>query len=146
MIAEILDDLIKFDVFRIKHIHRHQGRHFHIADFFPHLLRTEFDPMGTVDGQDRRIGNPQSRKRFSNKIRIAGRIQDIQLTGLPFGIHRGGVNRDLPLLFIIMIIRNRASLFDASDSGDCTAAGKHRFGKDGFARRSMTDEGQVADG
>jgi len=55
------------------------------------------------------------------------------------------VNRDLPLLFIFMIIRNRASLLDASDSGDCPAAGKHRFGKDGFARRSMTDEGQVAD-
>ena len=80
-----------------------------------------------------------------NILDSPGRIQDVQLTGLPFGIHRGGVNRDLPLLFIFMIIRNRTSLFDASDSGDCPAAGKHRFGKDGFARRSMTDEGQGAD-
>jgi len=98
-----------------------------------------------MDDHQREIAHPQGAQTLADEIQVTRGVDEIEELAAPIGVHERGRDRDLPLLFTDMIIRDRGAFGDPSHAGDDPRAAKHGLAQQCFPGRGMTDEGKIAD-
>jgi hypothetical protein len=111
----------------------------------PHAVGAHAEAVLRVNDDQREIADAQRAQAFADEIEIAGRVNDVELLARPFRVQQRGGDGNLPLLFADVIIGDGRAVGDAAHAVDDAAAAKHRLAQQGFARRGVADDGEVAD-
>jgi len=96
-----------------------------------------------MDGNERKVANPQGAQSLADKVRITRAIKDIEFFSEPFQMHQGGGNGNLAVLFIVVIIRNRGPLRDVAHAPDDARAREHRLAQRRLPGRRVTHDGKI---
>jgi hypothetical protein len=115
------------------------GRSFH------HAPGHEFDTVFGVNNNGRGLDGWQNGDTATGKVRVSGRIYQVDVDA--FMLHRanGSFQGMAQFFFVGIEIANRAASLNGSSRVDGPGFFQQCFGQRGFAGRTVTDKGYVAD-
>ena len=134
---------VKIHVFLVQPIHSDEMRHAKFARPIPHLGGAHLHAVGGVDDHQCRVAHAQGPQSLGHKIKVAGRVDEIQLLAAKLHAQRRGVDGNLPFLFRIVIIAHRRAGLDAAQPVDGARGGLDAFGQHRLARRCVAHDGEI---
>ena len=98
----------------------------------PHALRNEAHTRNCVDYDEGEIGNGQGAERIADEIGRTGGVDHVEFHTQPLHAQERGVNRDLVLALIRVIVGNGISVCDRAHALDVSGVGQHRLTERGL--------------
>ena len=114
-----------------------------LQGFFEHEACLRQRALRRVDEQKDAIDHPQDAFHFAAEVRVAGRVDDIDLDALPDERHVLGDDGDAPLA--LEIARIEDAIAHLVDIAEQLALSHHRVDERRFSMIDMGDDGDVAD-
>ena len=111
----------------------------------PGLLRPDFHAALAVDNDDGSIGSRRSFFRLSDKIKVTGGIQDVDLHIAADNRRDRGADRELPALLLFIKITEGIPVGDISQSGRNAGQISHGLQKAGLTRSAVAKQHNIAD-
>ena len=96
-----------------------------------------------MDHDQGEISDPHRPQRFTDEIKVTRSVDNVELAPQPFGMHERGMDGNLAVLFLDMIVGDGAPAGDTTDAINNPAASEHSLAKHGFSAGCMTDDGEV---
>ncbi len=112
---------------------------------FPCLLGSGLNAGLGADNDDRTVCNRNGLFHLTDKIKISGSIQNVELVIIPLNRNHRGVNRNLTLLFLLGKIADSRTILDLPQSGRQTAEICHCLNKSSLAAAAMSQDHNVTD-
>ncbi len=144
-LLQSLHDLVIVD---IVHIHigdiDHTGKRELLAQI-PGALRTGLDAGLAGHNDDGRVGNIDSLFHFTDKIKVAGSIQDVDLAVLPLDRQKRRADRKSSLLLLLGEVADSVLVLDSAHTGSDTRQVEHGFRESRLAGTAVAEKDDVSD-
>jgi hypothetical protein len=111
----------------------------------PDLLRLHLDARHRVDHDERRFGHAQRRARLGQEVRVAGRVDQVDLGLLPLHERERREQADLSLDLVGIEVRHRRAFVDATDPVDGAGVEEQGGHERGLSATSVAHHRHVAD-
>ena len=123
-----------------------QARDLVVGGVAPDLLRLDLDAGHAVHHHDRGVGDAQGGPGLGEEVRVAGRVEEVQLRLAPLAVGDGGLQADLPLDLVGIEIGHGGAVVHAAQPVDRSHVEEHRGDQRRLPAASVADHGHVADG
>ena len=127
-------------------VHHDEARDVVVAGVAPDLLRLDLDPRHAVDHHDGGVGDAQGGAGLGEEVRVAGRVEEVQLGFAPLAVGDGGLQADLPLDLVGIEVGDGRAVVHAAEAVDRSHVEEHRGDQRRLPAASVADHGHVADG
>ncbi len=123
----------------------HRTGHADRGALLPDRAGRGVDAFGGRQHEQRGVRGTQPGAQFTDEVRVAGRVDQVDLDVLV--LHRCDGQSDGPLLLDRggLVVAHRGALGDGARSGDRRGGGQHRLGDRGLAGGRRADQHDVAD-
>ena len=111
----------------------------------PDLLGLDLDAGDGVDHHQRGLGDAQRRARLGQEVRVAGRVDQVDLGLLPLGERERRQQADLALDLVGVEVGDRGALVDAAEPVHGAGVEEQRGDERRLAAAAVPDHGDVAD-
>ena len=115
------------------------------AGEFPGQLGPHFHAGDRIDHHHDRIRHVNGVLDLALEVRVAGRVQQVDLGLVEFDRHQRGGKRKRAILLIVVPVRNRVAFLNGPQTIGGAAVVEQRFNQRGLARPLMARQGDVAD-
>ena len=136
---------VGIDVFLVGGVDANHLGDAELRGVFPDLVGADAGTVRGMDDHEREIADPQRAESLGDEVEVAGGVDDVEFAVEPFAMEEGGVDGDLALALILVVVAGRGAGGDRSHAIDDGSAGEHGFAEDGFARGGVADDGEVPD-
>ena len=143
--ADLLEGSVEIGVFFIEAIDDDDLGDAVLGGVFPDLIGADADAVGSIDDDESEVSHPEGAEAFADEIEVTRGIDDIEFLIEPFGMEERGVDGDLPVLFVGVVIGEGGAGGDAAEAVNDAGASEHAFAEHGFAGGGMADDREVAD-
>ena len=143
MLADLRERLFEIRFLFVEGIQNDHLGNAVLRRIFPNRIGAGAHAVIRMDGNERKVTNPQCPQALADKIRIPRAIEDIEFLSEPFQVHQRSRNRNLPMLFVVVVIRNRGPGGNAAHAVNHPCCLQHRFAEHGFAGGSMADNCEI---
>jgi hypothetical protein len=89
-----------------------------LGGVFPDLVGADADAVEGVDDDEGEVADAQGAEAFADEIEVTRGIDDVELLVEPFGMEEGGVDGDLAVFFVGVIIGEGGAGGDAAEAVD----------------------------
>ena len=127
---------------RLTHDHPRQSQ---LLGRRPDLFGLHHHAGDGVDDDERGVGDLQRRARVAQEVADAGRVDQVDLVLVPFGVGEAGRQRVLAGDLLFVEIGDRRAVVDLAESVDHAGVGEDGRGELRLARSGVTDERDVSD-
>ena len=143
--AEAIDRPVKIGVFPTHAVDEDHPGDAGVAGESPAVFRADFDGGCGIRHDQRGFGHAYGRLDLADKIRIPGRINQVDLRITPFErCHRRG-DRHSALDLILVIVTDSISIFRLTHASGCVGGEEHCLNKGRFSGTAVTDHSHIAD-
>ena len=142
--AQLFDDLLEVGVLAVHLVDEERARQLRFLGIAPCLLRLDLDARR---GRDHDEGTVRCRQRaldFADEVRIARRIDEIDLIVTPFAGGKLQVDRHAAALFLRLAVEHTRVLLHTAKALDSTRIEQAGIEQARLARLAMADDGNVA--
>ena len=122
-----------------------EARHRQLVGRRPDLFGLHHDAADGVDDDHRGVGDVQRRARVGEEIAHAGRVDQIDLLLVPFGVGDARRERVLARDLFFVEVGHRRAVVDLPEAIDHAGIAEDGGGELGFAGSAVPDEGDVSD-
>ena len=129
----------------VEHVDEEDARDPELVGALPDPRRPDLDAHDAAEDEERPLDHPQRAARLALEARVAGHVDEVQLAALPLGVRERERDRHLPLLLVVVPVRDRRARVDRAEAVRLARLEEQRLDQRGLARASMTDDGDVAD-
>ncbi len=129
----------------VEHVHEDDAREAELVGELPRARRTHLDAHDRGDGHERALDDTRGAAQLALERRIAGNVDEVDLPVLPLGVlerHRDG---ELPLVLVLVGVRDRRARFDRAEPVDLARLEEERLDERRLSRPAVADDGDVAD-
>ena len=133
--------IVEFGIFTIKHIDGQQPGEAVVGGGLPNLLGAYLNPSDPADQHQREIGHAQGALYLTEEVGVARCVEQIYFLFLPGKIQDGGIDGNLPLDLIVMVIGDRAAALNGADTVDFSSIEQHGIRQDGLDDGTMPGQG-----
>ena len=142
--AQLLDDLTEVGVLAVHLIDEEGARQLGFLSIAPCLLRLDFDARRRRDHDEGAVGRRQGILDLADEVRIARRVDEIDLIVTPFAGGELQVDRHAAALFLRLTVEDTRMLFHAAEALDRARIEKAGIEQARLARLAMADDGNIA--
>ena len=142
--AQLLDDLVKVGVLAVHLVDEERARQLCLFGIAPCLLRLDLDARRGRDHDEGAVCRRQCALDFADEVRIARRIDEIDLIVTPFAGGKLQVDRHAAALFLRLAVERARVLFHTAEALDSTRIEEAGIEQACLARLAMADDGNVA--
>jgi hypothetical protein len=132
-------------VLLVHHVDRDQDRRLLLAHDLPDHLGPDLDAAGSAHQQQGGIGDAQRAVDVPDEVRVAGRVEQVDLVSLPLELRQRQVDRDLARDLVGRVVEQRGPVRDAAEAVRRLGVEQHGFGERGLADTVLGDESDIAD-
>ena len=122
-----------------------QAAQFALARKLHQPLRERIDAAHRAHHDGHRLDRLEHRQRLAEEVRVAGRVDDVDVHALVVEAADGGVERVLQALLLRIEIRHRGAALQAAARAYGAGLQQQRLQQRGLARAGLTDQCDVAD-
>ena len=142
--AQLLDDLTEVGVLAVHLIDEEGARQLGFLCITPCLLRLDFDARRRRDHDEGAVGRRQGILDLADEVRIARRVDEIDLIVTPFAGGELQVDRHAAALFLRLTVEDTRMLFHAAEALDRARIEEAGIEQARLARLAMADDGNIA--
>ena len=142
--AQLLDDLTEVGVLAVHLVDEESARQLGFLCITPCLLRLDFDARGRRNHDEGAVGRRQGILDLADEVRIARRVDEIDLIVTPFAGGELQVNRHAAALFLRLTVEDTRVLFHAAEALDRARIEEAGIEQARLARLAMADDGNIA--
>jgi hypothetical protein len=125
-------------------VHHDEARDVVVGRVAPDLLRLHLDPGHAVHDHEGGVGHAQGGARLGQEVRVAGRVEEVQLRLAPLAVGDGGLQADLALDLVGIEVGHRRPVVHAAEAVDRAHVEEHRGDQRRLPAASVADHGHVA--
>src|SRR5690606_15841502 len=103
----------------------------------PHHLGAYFQARLGVADDDGGVGHPQGGLYLAHEVEVAGGVEKVDLVPPPVARGDGGVDGDLPVYFLGVVVAGGSSFVNLAEAGDGTGRKQEGFSQLGLAGTAM---------
>ncbi len=145
MLLQLFQRAGKISVLPVQLVDQDQAGQIEILGVLPDFLGAYFDPGNRTDDHRSGVCHAQGSKQISDKVKVTGRIQEINLAPVPFQRRQTDIDRNLPLDLVGIVIGGCGSRFNVPETVNGSAGKKESLGKRGFAGSAVGNQSNIAD-
>ena len=142
--AQLLDDLTEVGVLAVHLVDEEGTRQLGFLCIAPCLLRLDFDARGRRDHDEGTVGRRQGILDLADEVRVARRVDEIDLIVTPFAGSELQVDRHATALFLRLTVEDTRVLFHAAEALDRARIEEAGIEQARLARLAMADDGNIA--
>ena len=144
MLADLRQDLLEISLILVKGIDDNHFRNAVLRRVFPDRVGADAHAVAGMDGHQGEVADTQRPEALADEIGVARAVDHVELLVQPFQVKQRGGHGNLPVLFAVVIIRDRASGGDGAHPVDDACAGEHGFAQHGFSGRGVSHDSKVS--
>ena len=138
-------DGVEVGVLLVHAVDEHGAGDAHLAGDLPQTLRLDLRAGDGVDHEQRHLGGLHAGDRVADEVRVAGRVDDVDLHAVVNDGCEREVDRELALDLLGVVVEARVTVIDGAEPLRGAGQIEHRLGERGLARTAVSDENDVAD-
>ena len=129
--AERLENPEEVGTLAIEHVHDDDAREIEIGGAVPHAARAHLDPHHAADDDERALDDAEG-------------VDEVDLAPLPVRVADRGGERHLPLVLLVVPVRDGRALLDRAEPVDGAGLEEDRLNERRLPGSAMADDGDVA--
>jgi hypothetical protein len=137
--------IFKVDVIQVEFVEHDEASQTRLGGFLKHFSRVHFDAAMGIHHDDRGFHMMECRERLTEKVRIAGGINEIKVFAFVFEMNEMRVDGDFPCFFFFVNIQHAGAIVNGTPAIRKLAMKQEGIKQGGFADRSVPDEDHVSD-
>src|SRR5690606_35097202 len=142
-LAELLDRALEIRVLAVHLVDEDQPRAPGVGGVAPDQLGAHLDTGGRIAHDHRTLGDAQRRVDLAGKVKIAGRVDQVDLVILPGDRRQGGLDADPALDLVGVVVQDTGAGIDPAETVGQSCGVKDDLGKLRLAGAAVGDEGDV---
>ena len=144
-LAKLAEDLVEVGVLAVEPADEEDARRPPRLELVPRDLRAHLDPRGRVDEHDRGVRDPHPGALVGGEVRVAGRIDEVDLHALVREGGEGHVDGDVALLLLGIGVEDARRVVHLAQARGRADSVQERFDEARLAGAAVTDDDDVAD-
>ena len=125
MFAALGQDLLEVRLFLVHRVNHNHLRDAVLRGVTPTLIGSDAHAVVNMDHHQSEVAHAQCPQTFADEVKIARRVDDVELLPQPFCVEQGCVHGDLALLLAYVVIRDGRAVGDATHPVNDAAAHQH---------------------
>ena len=124
--------------------HNHPRQAYALGDL-PGAVCAHLRPRDCIDDHEGHVRRLRPADHFGNEVRVAWRIDEVDLSIFPLHRDEREVEAELSLMFVLVVVAQGVLIFDCAEAADAAADEHGRFSERGLPDAAVTHEDDVAD-
>ena len=144
-LAQTGEAAVEVGAFAVEHVAEQDARAAGVGGALPEPLGLHLDAHHRVDHDEGRLDDAQRADRVGLEAGVAGRVDEVEREPAALNVGKRGSETELPALFVVVPVADRAAVFDLAQAIDHTGAKQERLEEGRLAGAAVADESDVPD-